>query len=204
LKVTSTIKLLEQGEFPRSEQCNDILVDIRSAIQKVEWPPHSGSFTLKNESGKKRGKGSGVKPIKQAFCRNLKALDRGWKFETRLRIAVRERPGPLDATIITGNRLFAVEWETGNISSSHRALNKMAIGILNEILVGGCLILPTLEMSKYLTDRVGRLEEIEPYFPLWRSLAIAEGILMVIAVEYDTLSPDAPRIPKGTNGRAVV
>ena len=73
----------------------------------------------------------------------------------------------------------------------------MAIGILNKVLVGGCLILPTLEMSKYLTDRVGRLEEIEPYFPLWRALHVTDGVLIVVAVKHDALSPDVVRIPKG-------
>lgn len=157
-----------------------------------------------NESGKKRGKGSGVKPIRDAFCRNLNALHHGWQFEARLRIAARVEPGPIDATATVGDKLFAVEWETGNVSSSHRALNKMALGILDRVLVGGCLILPTLDMSKYLTDRVGRLEEIEPYFPLWASLHADEGVLAVISVEHDAVSQDVPRIPKGTNGRAVV
>ncbi|MGA1841038.1 MAG: hypothetical protein ACMUIU_10470 [bacterium] len=48
-----------------------------------------------------------------------------------------------DATYIVGDRLFCVEWETGNISSSHRAINKMALGIIRDILIGGILIVPT-------------------------------------------------------------
>jgi hypothetical protein len=204
VKIVRVIKLIERGPFSSSKEWNDILGDITQSITRMEWPPSSGSFTLKDESGKKRGKGSGVKPIRDAFCRNLKALGRGWDFETRLEIAARAEPGPIDATIRVGDKLFAVEWETGNISSSHRALNKMAIGILRGMLVGGCLILPTLDMSKYLTDRVGRLEEIEPYFPLWAGLPTPEGVLAVVAVEHDALSQNVPRIPKGTNGRAVV
>lgn len=94
--------------------------------------------------------------------------------------------------------------ETGNISSSHRALNKMAVGILKGILVGGVLVLPTRKMYKYLTDRIGNFSEIEPYFPLWESLDVKEGYLAVIAIEHDGVSKNVPRIPKGTDGRALL
>ena len=100
-------------------------------------------------------------------------------------------------------RLFCVEWETGNVSSSHRAINKMALGILKKILIGGALIVPTREMYQYLTDRVGNFPEIEPYFPLWRALRVEEGLLLVIAIEHDAVSQDVPRIKKGTDGRAL-
>ena len=109
----------------------------------------------------------------------------------------------MDATCQVGDRLFCVEWETGNISSSHRAINKMAVGILKKILVGGALIVPTREMYNYLTDRVGNFPELEPYFPLWRALHVEEGLLVVIVIEHDAVSRAVPRIPKGTDGRAL-
>jgi len=132
---------------------------------------------------------------------HLKEL--GWHLETRIDIATVKRPGPVDATYAVGDRLFCMEWETGNISSSHRAVNKMALGILKGVLIGGALILPTREMYQYLTDRVGNYPELEPYFPLWRSLHVDEGLLLVMAIEHDAVSPDVPRIPKGTDGRAL-
>jgi hypothetical protein len=101
------------------------------------------------------------------------------------------------------DRLFCLEWETGNISSSHRSLNKMALGIMKKILIGGVLILPTREMYQYLTDRIGNFREISPYFPLWRSLNLEEGLLLVIAIEHDAVSSQVPRIKKGTDGRAL-
>jgi hypothetical protein len=100
-------------------------------------------------------------------------------------------------------KLFAVEWETGNISSSHRALNKMTLGILSQKLIGGALILPTRNMYQYLTDRVGNFEELEPYFDLWKALKADEGLLAIMVVEHDEVSKNVPRIPKGTNGRAL-
>lgn len=142
-----------------------------------------------------------MKLIKDACMSHLKSL--GWSLETPIPIAVLKKPGKMDATYPVGNRLFCVEWETGNISSSHRAMNKMALGILKGVLIGGALILPTRAMYKYLTDRVGNFPELEPYFPLWKALKVEEGLLAVIAIEHDSVSRSVPRIPKGTNGRAI-
>ena len=74
--------------------------------------------------------------------------------------------------------------------------------MLKGALVGGVLILPTRDLYKYLTDRVGNYKEIEPYFPLWQSIPVKIGVLAVIAVEHDSVSQNVPRIPKGTDGRS--
>ena len=63
--------------------------------------------------------------------------------------------------------------------------------------------MPTRKMYRYLTDRVGNFQELEPYFPLWRALKVKEGLLGIIAVEHDAVSLDVPRIEKGTDGRAL-
>ncbi len=57
-------------------------------------------------------------------------------------------------------------------------------------------------MYKYLTDRIGNFAEIEPYFPVWRNLAISEGVLAIIEIEHDATSMDVLPIKKGTDGRA--
>ena len=194
--------LIDKGSFSSTEKWRTIFEQIKKSIEAVEWPQGSGSFTVYKESGKKRGEGSGVKPIKQIFMSKLKSY--GWELETKVDIATVTRPGPLDATYRIGSRLFAVEWETGNISSSHRAVNKMALGILKGVLIGGALILPTREFYQYLTDRVGNFRELAPYFSMWKALKCDEGFLAVIAVEHDYASTDVPRIPKGTNGRHLV
>jgi hypothetical protein len=82
-------------------------------------------------------------------------------------------------------------------------MNKIALGIIKGVLVGGLLIVPTREMYRYLTDRIGNFKELEPYFPMWRALKVDEGFLGVIAIEHDGGSKDVPRIPKGTDGRAL-
>src|SRR5258706_5674777 len=191
MRIVSLELAIAAGDFPKSRAWKKIDEEIRASIQSVVWPPGTGKFILHEQSGKKRGEGSGVKPMKNACMANLKRL--GWDLEL-------ER---IDATKEVGKGVrFAVEWETGNISSSHRAMNKMAHGLLKGALVGGILILPTKKMAAYLTDRVGNYEELIGYFPVWAALPVKNGLLGVISIEHDGVSKNVARIPKGTDGRA--
>jgi hypothetical protein len=201
MKLVHIEPLIDVGGFSTSKEWKRLQAHVQRAIHEIQWPPGSGGFTLYDEPGKARGKGNGVKPIKDACMVHLQKM--GWSLETSIDVATLKRPGPIDATYQVGNRLFCLEWETGNISSSHRALNKLALGILKHILIGGLLVLPTRKMYKYLTDRVGNYPELEPYFPLWKAIRPDDGFLAVIAVEHDGVSRDVPRIAKGTDGRAL-
>ena len=197
MKIIRIEFLVQKGPFPESLEFENILGEIRKAVSFVTYPEGSGQFTLNPAK-----KGNGVVPIKKNFLQHLVRND--WWLERRMSIASRVKPGPIDAVKKTSDgRYFSVEWETGNISSSHRALNKMAVGLLDGVLVGGILILPSREMYRYLTDRIGNYAEIEPYFPVWKNLKIQEGVLAVIEIEHDSLSTDVPPIRKGTDGRAL-
>jgi hypothetical protein len=200
MRIVEHETLISAGAFPDSDECKALISTVRHAIESMVWPPGADSFTLFEQSGKKRGEGNGVKPIKAIFMTKLEKL--GWSLETEIDIATLRRPGPIDASIPCKGRLFCVEWETGNVSSSHRALNKLSLGLLHEVVGGGILILPTRTMYRYLTDRVGNYSEIAPYFPLWRALPVEDGYLAVIAIEHDRLSKSVRRFPKGTDGRA--
>jgi len=203
VKIVRTEFLIRTGTFPRSGKWKIIEADLLQAIRSIVWPPHKRSFTIFPQSGKKRGEGNGVKPIKDAFC--LKLKQRGWQLEPRLPITQDKGPGPLDAAKPVGkDKFFAAEWETGNISSTHRALNKMALGIKRGLLKGGALVLPTTKLAYFLTDRIGNFDEIEPYFDLWKSVSCQDGVLVVIAVEHDGTSDKVPKIPKATDGRALI
>ena len=190
--------------FGSSTEWQTLLDEIMCGIRSIEWPQGSGGFFFKTAStGRSRGEGNGVKPIKEAFQNYL--IHHGWEKETRVDLTTKKRPGPIDITKISNsNKLIAVEWETGNISSSHRSINKLALGLLKEIIVAGVLILPTRKMYRYLTDRVGNYEELVPYFDLWKSIKVHNGVLVVIAIEHDGELDEAPRIFKGTNGRAKI
>ena len=197
MKILKTEYLIKTGEFSRSKEFESILTEIYEAIHSITWPENSEKFTLYHVK-----KASGVVPIKKNFVKFLE--NNGWKSEYRMKIASRLRPGPVDSVkFLPGKRYFAVEWETGNISSSHRAINKMAIGLLDGVIEGGILILPSRNMYQYLTDRIGNFAEIEPYFNIWKNLKITKGLLAVIEIEHDDLSEDVPPIRKGTDGRAL-
>lgn len=95
-----------------------------------------------------------------------------------------------------------MEWETGNVSSSHRAINKMVLGLVAKKCIAGVLVIPNMTLARYLTDRIGNIEEIRPYTPLWENLSVAEGVLELVVIEQDGESTSSPRIPKGKDGRA--
>lgn len=112
------------------------------------------------------------------------------------------KPGDIDAAKQFPQGLVVVEWETGNISSSHRAINKMALGLVVKKCVAGVLVVPNMKLAQYLTDRIGNIEEIRPYLPMWQNLAVAEGALVLVVIEQDADSVNVPRIPNGKDGRA--
>lgn len=197
MKINRTEFLIRQGSFADTEEFERVLEEVYTAIRAVHWPPGNNQFILYPEKKK-----NGVKPIKESCMTVL--FDLGWRQEKRMSIITNARPGPVDAVkTVSNEKQFVVEWETGNVSSSHRALNKIAIGLLQRVIVGGLLIVPSREMYQWLTDRIGNFNEIEPYFPLWRTVPVKEGILAVIEVEHDGNSLDVPHIPKGTDGRAL-
>jgi hypothetical protein len=59
-------------------------------------------------------------------------------------------------------------------------------------------------MYQFLTDRVGNIGELLPYIDHWRNnFCCKNGFLEIVVIEHDGESKDVPRIPKGTDGRAV-
>ncbi len=197
MKILRTTYLIRKEPYGSSPEWQARYEEICTAIKMVEWPIGSGLFTLYAEK-----KSNGVVPIKQSCMASLKKV--GWNLETRFAPSVSKTPGPIDATYTEKDgKLLCLEWETGNISSSHRALNKMALGLITGDFLGGVLIIPSRAMYRYLTDRIGNFAEIEPYFPVWESLQVHDCILVVIEIEQDGLSTDVPHIQKGTDGRAL-
>lgn len=197
MKIVQEISLISKGSFEESQEWAVIRHEIRNAIDLIVWPPESFNFTINPTRH-----GNGVKPIKNA-CMTALSESFGWQLETQIRYATRS-PGRVDATKILTNHLFALEWETGNISSSHRAINKMVLGLLRGVFLGSALVLPSRNLYPYLTDRIGNYEELEPYFDVWRAVEIKEGFLAVFVVEHDALDSSVPRITKGTDGRALI
>lgn len=172
---------------------------IREAVEAIKWPPGCDRFIIKPDRGKGRGEGNGVKPIKDALVQLLVA--KGWIPE--------ERPRRFDALYRFGRNegeAFTLEWETGNVSSSHRSINRIALAMMDGFAIGGVIVLPSGNMYKYLTDRIGNYPELRPYIPLWKQWGglAGFGYLGIVVVEHDDVSHDVDRIPKGTDGRALM
>ena len=168
------------------------------------WPPspQSHRFTIRPERH-----GNGVLPIKNGFVDVL--TRRGWRPQVRYPRdpnggATEVLPGAFDVWLdLDDGTAVVAEWETGNISSSHRSINRMARALMEQRVIAGYLVVPSRELYEYLTDRIGNFRELEPYFALWAHLPIGDGALSVIEVEHDAIDPDVRAIPKGKDGNAV-
>ena len=201
MKITKVYTLKSRGSYVTTDHWKSTRENIHNAIRSCEWPVGSGSFTIYPESGKKRGEGNGVKPIRDRFVQSLQA--NGWTIEGNAKNVLDERLGDFDAVLSGPEKPIVVEWETGNISSSHRSMNKLTLLLKTGIISAGVLVVPSRKLYMYLTDRIGNIQEIKPYFALWRSVPIREGVLEIVVIEQDATSKDVPRIPKGTDGRAL-
>lgn len=197
MKIIHEEVLIDAGSFSHTQEFQTLHQQIHTSISKVVWPLQSDSFVIQPGNHV-----NGVVPIKRECMNYLHSL--GWGLEVPLNLqATINRPGELDASIPVRNSNYAIEWETGNISSSHRAINKMVLGLIGRGLLGGTLIIPSRLLYPHLTDRIGNYEELEPYFPVWKSVNVVEGFISIISVEYDGLDISSPLIPKGTDGRAL-
>lgn len=191
------VSLISRGDFEKSQEWSVIQSEIRSAIDLIVYPPGASNFTINPIRH-----GNGVKPIKNA-CVSALQENFGWELETKITYATRS-PGRVDATKRLNGDFFALEWETGNISSSHRAVNKMVLGLLRGVFLGSALVLPSRKLYAYLTDRISNYEELEPSFDVWRAVNINEGFLEIFVVEHDAIDSNIPTITKGTDGRALI
>ncbi|MEN6560955.1 MAG: hypothetical protein ABFD52_09290 [Acidobacteriota bacterium] len=202
MKITGRYDILAKGPFPRSAEWRRACADVEKAIRKTDWPHGSGKFTIYPESGKKRNQGNGVCPIKKPCLGKLREL--GWKTEKLPKIEGGVlRTGDLDALYQFDRCYIGFEWETGNISSSHRAINKLLLTLQLGGIKGGILVVPSDKLGEFLTDRIGNVSELQPYFPLWGTTHVKDGVLRIYEVEYDATSFDVPKIPKGKDGRAL-
>jgi len=184
-------RVLVDDGFGTTPEFAQVEEHVRAGIAAIRWPSGAEDFAIR--PGKHI---NGVKPIKDAFVEVLKG--HGWEPEFRR----------FDAHLSfdSGTLPFAVEWETGNVSSSHRAMNRLGLGMQRRQISGGVLVLPTRDLYQHVTDRVGNFPELEPYLPLYTRWNGEPGFhyLAIVTVEHDRLDESVPRIKKGTDGRALV
>lgn len=224
MKISHTHTLLDNGNFSTTTNWKEGRNDVLESVRGVRWPPNSDEFLVYPEEN-----GNGVNPISEQFESNLGAKT-DWEATGRKWLSgLLEERGILDDAVekmgdyyddpinfisspwfdamkqieIDGDPgLIVAEWETGNISSSHRSLNRIMLGLVSGIINGGLIILPNRELYYYLTDRIGNYRELEPYFVIWESLTheVENGIIEVVVVEHDGVSESVPPIGKLTDG----
>jgi Restriction endonuclease BamHI len=200
MKIVHIETILSCGKYSKSKHWRETRDAIHVAVKRCAWPPGSRLFTIYPESGKKRGEGNGVVPIRNEFIKELRKLE--WTIEGKAKNALGAALGDFDAAILGPQGPVVVEWETGNISSSHRSMNKLTLLVSSGIIAAGVLVIPSRKLYAYLTDRIGNYQELEPYVALWRSVPCKEGVLEIVEIEHDAESKNVPRIPKMTAGRA--
>lgn len=195
MKIVHIETILSRGTYSESKHWEETRSSLHRAVQKCEWPPGSGSFTIFPKR-----KANGVKPIRAEFIAELK--HQNWTIEGEAKNGLGKSLGDFDAVLLGPEGPVVAEWETGNISSSHRSLNKLTMLASEGIIAAGTLIVPTRKLYPYLTDRIGNYSELEPYLKFWKSVPCNRGILEIVVIEHDFESWDVPQIPKGTDGRA--
>lgn len=195
MRIVEEVVLFDQLTDPdHLVAANADLDEVRAVIPTIHWPPGNDRFVINPTP-----QGNGVVPIKEAFALDLHA--RGWNMEV---LAFgRGGPGEFDAgRVRDGEWSTFVEWETGNISSSHRSLNRLLLALRRGIARQGVLVLSDAALYPFLTDRVGNWRELAIYREVYERDDVP-GRLAVVVVTFDATDASVPLIRKGTDGRAL-
>lgn len=195
MKIVHVETVLSCGSYASSTHWAETRAAIHEAVKKCDWPPGSGGFTINPVR-----MGNGVKPVKNEFVKELKRLE--WTIEGTAKNVLDQRLGDFDAVVPGPQGFIVAEWETGNISSSHRSMNKLTMLVTDGLIAAGVLVVPSRNLYLYLTDRIGNYRELEPYLKLWKSVPCKVGVLEIVVIEQDSESKDVRFIPKGTDGRS--
>lgn len=231
MKWLRTLVLFDKGNVMRSPEWASLHSEYVSSISSIDFPEGSGSLTLRRKSRRPDGQWNrnGVKYLRNRFVKHITGVQR-WIPEGQVPLG-RDRDQPPIRLYPSGEEYrepivsdfggfdlvthgpqgqnglkVAIEWETGNISSSHRSMNKLAIALRNGIIDVGVLIVPSRLTYEHLTDRIGNIAELSGYLAMWEGLgaSVERGMLAVTVVEHDHLTDDEvfPYLPLGEDGRA--
>jgi hypothetical protein len=176
--------------------CKQAYDEVITSISSSVWPKSSNIFTINNSEKNVNG----VVPLKEN-CYIMLEETYNWFREKPLDVLKYEKKkgGPIDVykEFRDGDtvRRVGLEFETGNISSAHRSMQKLLLGLNRKELDMAIILMPVFELAYYLTDRVTNYEELEPYFEN------AEGKAFVfIGFNADAFDSSVEIIPKGKDG----
>lgn len=228
MKWLRTLILFDRGGVGSSEEWSRIHASYVRSIGNIDFPLNTGTLILRRKSRLPNGQWNrnGVVYLKNRFVEHMVGNE-GWQPEFGFKLDTNQEPtklrlypnmkihsepitsefGNFDfVTRTTGGLHVAIEWETGNISSSHRSMNKLAIALTQGDIDAGVLVVPSRGLYEHLTDRVGNIGELSGYLSMWQRLGrqVTKGLLAITVVEHDALTDDEsfPYLPVGTDGRA--
>lgn len=228
MKWLRTLVLIDQGGVISSKDWKTVHDSYVRAIRSIDNPQGSGELCLRRKVKLPNNQWArnGVGYLRGRFLDNMQKVE-GWHAEGDVDLA-RDRKQPaiklypsMEAYqepitsdfggfdfMTTGpeGAKVAIEWETGNISSSHRSMNKLGIALMNGIVQIGVLIVPSRSLYEHLTDRIGNIGELSGYLSMWEGLRVGvkRGLLAISVVEHDKLtdSKSFAYLKAGNDGRA--
>lgn len=228
MKWLRTLILFDIGNISQSDDWRIVHESYIRAIGAIDHPRGSGALTLREKERLANGQWArnGVNYLRSYFLEIMRDRE-GWRTEGDVDLSRNRRQPQLTlypsmelhvepitsdfggfdfVTTASRGARVAIEWETGNISSSHRSMNKLAIALRNGIVEVGVLILPSRMLYGHLTDRIGNISELSGYLEMWESLkySVDRGLLAISVVEHDNLTrdPSFPFLGMGNDGRA--
>lgn len=228
MKWLRTLILFDQGDVISSSDWQALHESFVRSIESIDNPRGSGKLLLRRKVRLANGQWArnGVGYLRTRFLEHIRDVE-GWEAEGNVDLkrdreqpAIRLYPsleayrepitsdfGGFDLVTVGDNGTqIAIEWETGNISSSHRSVNKLAIALGAGIVQVGVLILPSRGLYEHLTDRIGNISELSGYLSMWEGLksTVTRGLLAITVVEHDDLTDDDtfPFLTTGMDGRA--
>ncbi|MFK0164654.1 hypothetical protein [Rhizobium sp. NPDC090279] len=232
MKWLRTIIVFDKGNILGSSDLRLLHDSYVRSIASIDHPAGAGTLTLRRKERKNEDQKdsdwlrNGVNFLRARFLEHM-TTEGGWRAELNVELNPDHAPpqlklypslksyqepvgskfGQFDFLTTGPSGLkFAIEWETGNISSSHRSMNKLAIALANRLIDVGVLIVPSRALYEHLTDRIGNVQELSGYLEMWHGLgdAIDSGVLAITVVEHDELTddPSVPFLSVGKDGNA--
>jgi len=227
MKWLRTLIIFDRGNLIKSSDWKKIHKSYTRSIQSIDFPEGSGKLKLRRKFRRedRQWERNGVPYLRKRFITHMTTIE-GWRREVGFDLGKNQTPptvrlypsckdyqepitskfGNFDFVTMSGKTHVAIEWETGNISSSHRSMNKLAIALGSGKICAGVLIVPSRDLYEHLTDRIGNIGELSGYLAMWKDLEarVERGLLALTVVEHDELTdaPEFPYLGMGNDGRA--
>lgn len=226
MKWLRTMVLFDKGNIAATADWCRIHESFVRSIEAVDFPEKSLALTLRRKQQRpdKQWDRNGVVYLKRRFYGHM-VNDEKWQSEAGFRLKKQDAAtevtlfpsgaahlepvtssyGAFDFVTTGPSGLHvAIEWETGNISSSHRSMNKLAIAVKTGQVDVGVTVVPSKDLYDHLTDRIGNISELSGYLSMWKGMgeSVVRGMLAVAVVEHDALCDDGDYLPVGNDGRA--